>query len=58
MAHANDKQTSDKDREDLPGPAEDPDMGTIGSTDKRSSENRREGLEDHKERQDGADKAD
>lgn len=33
------------DREDIPQPAEDPDTGSTGSTDKRSSENRREGLE-------------
>lgn len=57
MAHANDKQTG-KEREDLPGPAEDPDTGMIGSTDKRSSENRHEGLEDREKRQDGAEKAD
>lgn len=33
------------DREDLPQPAEDPDTGSTGSTDSRSSENRRKGLE-------------
>ena len=33
------------DREDLPQPSEDPDTGSTGSTDKRSSENRRKGLE-------------
>lgn len=33
------------DREDaIPQPAEDPDTGSTGSTDERSSENRREGL--------------
>ena len=32
-------------REDLPGPTEDRDTGASGSTDTRSSENRREGLE-------------
>jgi hypothetical protein len=34
------------DREDnIPQPAEDPDTGSTGSTDERSSENRRKGLE-------------
>lgn len=32
-------------RDDLPQPAEDPDTGSTGSTDERSSENRRKGLE-------------
>lgn len=36
-------------REDLPGPAEDPDTSLIGSTDKRSSENRRKGLQREEE---------
>lgn len=33
------------DREDIPQPAEDPDTGSTGSTDERSTENRRKGLE-------------
>ena len=32
------------DHEDIPQPADDPDTGSTGSTDERSSENRREGL--------------
>ena len=34
-----------EERADIPQPAEDPDTGASGSTDERSSENRREGLE-------------
>lgn len=34
---------SDSDRQ-IPQPSEDPDTGSTGSTDERSSENRREGL--------------
>ncbi len=33
------------DREDIPQPAEDPDTDSTGSTDDRSSENRRKGLD-------------
>ncbi len=40
-----DENTRDNEREDLPGPTEDRDTGASGSTDTRSSENRREGLE-------------
>ena len=35
----------DQDRADIPQPSEDPATGATGSTDPRSSENRREGLE-------------
>ena len=35
---------TDTDRQDIPQPSEDPDTGSGGSTDPRSSENRREGL--------------
>lgn len=33
------------DRDDIPQPAEDPETGSTGTTDERSSENRRKGLE-------------
>lgn len=36
---------TDSDRDDLPQPSEDPATGSTGSTDARSSENRRQGLE-------------
>lgn len=36
---------SDHDRTDVPQPTEDPETGSTGSTDERSSENRRKGLE-------------
>ena len=36
---------NDSDRDDIPQPTEDPDTGSTGSTDERSSENRQEGLE-------------
>lgn len=41
----------DKDRrdEELPGPADDPEGSEIGSTDERSSANRREGLRKDRE---------
>ena len=45
-----DKTVRDDKREDLPGPSEDADTGTSGSTDERSSENRQEGLEKDQER--------
>ena len=45
-----DKTARDNEREDLPGPSEDADTGASGSTDERSSENRREGLEKDQER--------
>jgi hypothetical protein len=41
----NDERTRDRQRDDLPGPAEDRDTGTTGTADERSSENRRKGLE-------------
>jgi hypothetical protein len=43
----------EKDRrdEDLPGPADDPEGSEIGSTDERSSANRREGLRKDREPQ-------
>jgi len=40
-------------REDLPGPQEDRDTGTTGSTDERSSENRRKGLQKDRENMQG-----
>ncbi len=36
---------TDEYRENMPQPTEDPDTGSTGSTDERSSENRQEGLE-------------
>lgn len=47
-----DDRSSDKTREDLPGPSEDRDTGASGSTDERSSENRQEGLKRDREAQD------
>lgn len=38
------EQHDSEDRDELPQPAEDPATGSTGSTDERSSENRREGL--------------
>ena len=45
-----DKTARDDRHEDLPGPSEDADTGSSGSTDERSSENRQEGLEKDQER--------
>ena len=35
---------TDRDRQDIPQPSEDPDTGSSGTTDPSSSDNRREGL--------------
>lgn len=43
MKHQHDENETDTHR-DRPDPQEDPETSTIGSTDERSSENRREGL--------------
>lgn len=48
--NTDDKATPNDERENLPGPSEDGDTGASGSTDERSSENRREGLEKDQER--------
>jgi hypothetical protein len=49
MSDQHDRNNTDEHRE-RPDPQEDPETSTIGSTDERSSENRREGL-----RKDGED---
>ncbi len=41
----NDNGDRSEDRSDIPQPNKDPATGATGSTDERSSENRREGLE-------------
>lgn len=49
MAKTDDERRREEQRDDLPSPAEDPDTSLIGSTDDRSSENRRKGLQKDEE---------
>lgn len=49
MAKTDDERRREEQRDDLPSPAEDPDTSLIGSTDDRSAENRRKGLQKDEE---------
>lgn len=50
MSDRNGKGDREQGRNETPGPAEESDTGTIGNTDEKSSENRREGLKEDRER--------